>query len=258
MSHSLLAFNINEIKVKPGQVTFNGFEDLKNQAIQLAEEIKNVQVTEENVQTSKKMLAAVNKRIKEISDKRISIKKDMLEPYNEFESQVNEITSIVKDADDLVRKQVKQMEEDERVTKGEKIKEIFNKRVKQYSFNDAFSVVDFITPQHLNKSKTMKSVETEMVEWLEKKDADMIVINSLPNAQEVFTEYLDTKDLTVAMSIVNRNQERMKEAEKVIKPKKSLPDSQYEITVFDVKDLKMIEMFMQQNDIKYKTQKGIK
>lgn len=41
----------------------------------------------------------------------------MLEPYNEFEKQVKEIVSIVKTADEMVRQQVTQMEEEEREDK---------------------------------------------------------------------------------------------------------------------------------------------
>ena len=51
------------------------------QAVIYQNQIKAVEVNEENIKESKKLLAAVNKRLKELEDKRISVKKMMLEPY---------------------------------------------------------------------------------------------------------------------------------------------------------------------------------
>lgn len=258
MTHSLLAFNTNEIKITPGQVTFNGFEDLKHQASVLAEEIKKVEVTDENLQTSKKMLAAVNKRVKEISDKRIAIKKEMLQPYNAFENQVKEITNIVKDADNFVREQVKNLEEQERANKEKAIQDIFTKRIKHYSFNDLFTFDDFIQPKHLNKSTSMKSVETEMVEWLEKKDTDFQFIQGLPNNHEVLMEYKDTKDLAVAINNVKQHEEYRKKLQQVVPKKKAQVEQEFIITLNDEKDLKLVELFMNQNEINYNLQKVAK
>ena len=64
---------------------------VKQQALQLAENLQSVEVNEDNLKQSKKLLAAVNRRKKELDDERIRIKKVMLEPYQEFEEQVKEI-----------------------------------------------------------------------------------------------------------------------------------------------------------------------
>lgn len=251
MSNELLNVNIEKIRVTPGIIQFQEYESLKQQALQLAEQIEQVEVSEENIQHSKKLLAAVNKRIKEMEDKRISIKKEMLEPYNTFEQQVKDVVNIVKNAENIVRTQVRQLEEKEREDKRSNIIEIFEKRVKQYPFDVVFSVGDFLKPQHLNKSVSMKSVETEMVDWLEKKDSDLKVIKTLPNADYVLTEYLDTKDLTIAIQIVNDREERKKQAEKVVKPIKKSVEKVFVFTLKDEKDMKLVELFMQQNKIKF-------
>lgn len=261
MSTDLMSFDTSQIKVRPGDVEFYGFEKLKKEALQLSEQISQVEVTDENLKVSKKMLAAVNNRVKEIESKRISIKKELLEPYSIFESQVKEIVGIVKDADSTVRQQVKDLEERERDEKREKLLEIFQKRISHYQmFHDFYSPDDFIKSQHLNKSTSLKSVETEMVEWLEKKDSDFKVILSLPNGNEVLSEYLDTNDLSVAINIVNDREERKKQLEKVTPVKKSVEDmgQVFIITLSDEKDHKLVEMFMQQNKINYKTEKVAK
>lgn len=255
MTNDLLVIDVNQIIVNPGTIEFHEFDSLKEQALDLAEQIEQVEVTEDNIQFSKKMLAAVNSRIKEMDSRRISIKKEMLEPYDLFEKQVKEIVAIVKDADSLVRDQVRELEEKEREQKRSKIAETFAKRIKQYVFQDVFGFDDFIRPSHLNKSTSFNSIETDMVNWLEKLDADLRVINSLANAEEVLTEYRDTKDLSVALTIVNDRKERKKQVEKLVKPVNKSVKQSFMITISDEKDMKLLEMFMEQNNIKYKLEK---
>src|SRR5688572_7638784 len=129
----------NDILVQAGLVQFNAFEKLKAEAAALADQIKTVEVTDENLKQSKKLLAAVNKRVKLLEDKRIAIKKEVLQSYNLFEDQVKEIVAIVKEADETVRVQVKHLEEQERNEKHEILKELFEKRMIHYTFRDLFS-----------------------------------------------------------------------------------------------------------------------
>jgi Protein of unknown function (DUF1351) len=252
-----LSINISQIVVKPGQVLFNDFETVKNQALTLSEYIAKVEVTEENVQTSKKMLAAVNGRITEMEKRRIAIKKEILEPYDVFEKQVKEIVNIVKEADGTVRTQVKSLEEKEREQKQEIIREIFEKRIKQYNFGELFGFDSFISSKHLNKSTSLNTVEMEMVKWLEKIESDLKVIDTLPNRDKILTEYLDTKDVAVAIRIVNEYEERMKKVAQVKPPVKESKTT-FTVTLFDEKDLLLVEMFMQQHNIKNKIDKVVK
>lgn len=255
MENEVLKIDIQKIQVVPGLIVFNEYETLKQQAMQLAYNIEQVEVNEENVQVSKKMLAAVNKRVKEMEDRRISIKKELLEPYNMFESQVKDIVNIVKNAESIVRDQLREIEENEREQKKAAISEIFEKRIKHYDFNGMFGFDDFIKPQHLNKSVTMKAVESEMVEWLQKKEVDLNVIKSLPDSEHVLAEYLDTKDISIAIQIVN---DRKRVHEVVSEAMNKERETAYVITLSDEKDFKLMEMFMLANDIKYKFEKVVK
>lgn len=253
--NELVSIDLNQIIVTPGVVRFDEYEKLYQEALQLAAQIEQVEVTDDNIQISKKMLAAVNKRIKEMEARRISIKKEMLEPYETFEKQVKEIVSIVKDADNLVRDQVRELEEKERDEKRTALAELFEKRMKQYSFGEMFTFENFLKPTHLNKSTSMKSIETDMVTWLEKIDADLKVIRSLPNSENVLTEYYDTKDLTVAINIVNDRDARKQQVAQMVKPTKNVGSQVFNITLYDEKDLTAVEMFMQLKNIKYSIEK---
>lgn len=259
MNNEVMVIELEQIIVKKGLVEFNQYETLKQQALELAENIEQVEVTEENIQTSKKMLAAVNKHIKEMEDKRISIKKEMLKPYETFEAQVKDIVNIVKRAESTVREQIKQLDENEREEKRALIQSLFDKRIKMYSFGEIFTFDMFLKPKHLNKSTSINVIETELVEWLEKINTDLKVIKAMPNGEEILAEYFDTKCLSTALSIVKEREERKQKAIEATKKtnekvNKSV-EHEYHIIISDERDLTMLEMFMQLKNIKYSIEK---
>jgi hypothetical protein len=249
---------VQQIEVVQGQVVFKTYEEVKASAVKLAEQIKTLEVSEDNVKLSKKLLAEVNKRVKELEDRRIIIKKAMLEPYQTFEEQVKEIVGIVKEADAIVRDQVKQMEEQERIEKEKVLWELWAKRIQQYSFKEFVQFMDFAQPRHLNKSISIDAVEKEMVAFLEKVEGDMQVIYKLPEVDNHINAYLNTFDLGQAMMIVKQEQERKAQIEQARK-KTVQPSGKIaflvSIKVENEKELKLLEMILQENKFEYTTDK---
>ncbi|EPR0471680.1 DUF1351 domain-containing protein [Listeria monocytogenes] len=244
--------NIESPVVTQGSILFPAYKKIKSDSLLLAQQIENIEVTEENVKQSKKLLAAVNKEVKNLESERILIKKEMLEPYNEFEKQVKEIVSIVKTADEMVRQQVTQMEEEEREDKKLVLKRMFEKRIRMYDFKTYFTFDDFLENRHLNKSLSINKIESEMVEWLTKIETELKIIETMPYPDEIIAEYKETKDLAVSAQIVSdrhKAQEVIKEAKNDIKDEQL--HTKITFTLFDEKDVKLVEMFMQQNKIKF-------
>lgn len=248
---------IQQIQVVQGSVVFGAYHELKEQAVALAQQIATVEVTEDNIKMSKKLLAEVNKRVNALEDKRKEIKKTMLEPYQGFEEQVKEIVAIVKDADALVRNQVNEMELMERMEKESKIWDIWDKRINQYSFKDIVPFQDFIKPKHVNKTTSLVAVEKEMVQFLEKVENDMQVLYQMPEVDNHINAYLNTFDLGQAMLIVKQEQERKAKIQLGIK--KSAPSEKIaylvSIKVHNQKELKLLEMILQENQFEYTTDK---
>jgi uncharacterized protein DUF1351 len=255
LSEELMPLEMQQqILVTIGKIDFPDYDSLKQQALELAEHIANVEVGPENVKESKKLVAEVGKRLKELEDKRISIKKLMLEPYSNFETQVKEIVGIVKESEEMVRQQVKQLEEMERFHKQGAIETIWNKRILQYGFDDLFSFVDFLKPQHLNKTVSMDAIEKEMVQFLEKVDADLRAMEHMGNRWEVLDHYKQTKDLAQAISLANAEQERRQQLEK---SKINKPSATHKIAFLvsvrceNEKELKLLEMIFKQNGFEF-------
>lgn len=238
---------ISEIKVTKGIIKFTGFEELKSQALEVAEFVSSIEVSEENVKEAKKLLAKVNKSINALEDRRIAIKKEILEPYNEFESKVKEIVGIVKEADTKVRDKVRELEEIEREEKRKEIEEIWNLRKQQYDF-DFVDFERFLTPQHLNKTTSIKKVEEEMVEFLEKVNKDLETIKVLSNSREVLIEYKDTLDFTEAVMKANDR----KLAEEQMNVLLGEDDEKfYIIRIENEKDFKLAKALLEANKVEF-------
>lgn len=253
-----LAIDFEQIFVVQGSIKFNEYEKVKQQAIALAVQIAEVEVSEDNIKQSKKLLAAVNKRLKELEDKRITIKKVMLEPYQLFEDQVKEITKIVRDADTEVRNQVRYLEEFERLQKEEAIKEIFEKRKNHYALGKMIAFEDFLQPKYLNKTASLTAIENEMVAFFERTDADLKVIETMPAAQDLLSAYLVTFNLTAAIAQVN-DQNKLKAAVEASgalkKPAADKIAYLVSVTVYNQKELKLLEMLLKENDYEFTTDK---
>lgn len=253
-----LTINIGELTVVPGSIIFPQYDLIKSQATNLANHLQQVEVTQENLQRSKQLLAAVNKEVRKLHDERIKIKRTVLEPYDEFETQIKEITAIVKDSDDLIRNQVRELEEQERQAKKEHIHSIFNKRMKQYDFGELMNFDKFIKPTHLNKSTSMTKIETEMVQWLTKVETDLDLIKSMDYSFEIIGEYQRTQDVASSIKSVNDRhkaiQEMERKAETVtsVSPQQSKPKKPIIlIELNDEKDARLVEMFMKQERIEF-------
>jgi hypothetical protein len=246
------------IEVRQGSVTFPFYEDLKSQALELAANMDNVEVNEETIKDSKKLLAAVNKRVKELEDRRIKIKRLMLEPYDLFEKQVKEIVGIVKEADETLRQQVRDLEEIERHAKREAIEDLFDKRKNLYTLGDMLSLDDFLLPKHLNKTQSIEKTEEEMIEFLEMTEKDVKVMQRLGDVQAHLKAYLDCFDLALAMTTVNEAKERQKQIEKsqaIAKNENAVTVKTF--TVYDEKDFLLVEMYMKNNRIKFTVEDGM-
>ena len=260
MNNDLL-LDVQQIIVIQGSVEFNEYENIFHQAQELAEQLEKVEVNEENLKESKKLLAAINKRVKELEEKRISVKKVMLEPYQLFEDQVKNIVAVVKNADNEVRQQIKRLEEIERNEKEEILENIFYKRKKMYSLGDLIEFEDFLLPGHLNKTVSIEAVEKEMINFLEKTEKDYQVILSLDEPEKIVSVYICCFDLGQAINYVQEQRQREEQIKASGAIKKQPTENQIaylvNVQVYNQKELKLLEMLLQENDFEFNTDKVV-
>ena len=240
---------IGTLEFEVGKITFNAYENIKNKALKLSENLKTVEVSEENIKESKKLIAEVNKDVKKLEDYRIKVKKQMLKPYNDFEIQVKEIVKIVKEADEYVRSQIRELEEIERENKKAIVKEMFENKAKHYDFNEIITFDKFFKESMSNKTTSLDKIENELSEWLEQRKMDIEVIKSLKD-DEVLKEYLETFNLALAIENAKVKEEENKKIEEVMK-KTEKSSKKYIFIISEEKDAKLAEMLLKENKINY-------
>ncbi|KIJ86840.1 hypothetical protein SE00_07740 [Staphylococcus saprophyticus] len=241
-----------KVTTTQGEVNFEEYNNLLSEANNLAEHVKQVEVNEENVKEAKKLMASMNNRVKDLENVRKDVKKSMLEPYNQFESQVKTIKQVIDEAVAHVKKQERELTEQEREEKREAIAQLFDKRIQHYDFGKILGFADFIKPQHLNKSTSINKVEDELVEWLEKTKRDLETINKLENKEDIIIEYQNTQDLSMAFEIVDKRNERKRKIEEQQKQTEQPTKTTYHVfTIGDDKEAQIAKLLLEQNNINF-------
>ena len=188
-----------ELKIKeitfPEVIEFN-FDELKQEISNRVEMYRNLVYTEDQVKQAKTDRANLNKFVKALSDERIKVKKQCLQPYEAFEAKVNELSRIVQEPIALIDEQVKGYEEKQKQEKLERIKLIFEK----YNFED-FKFEQIFEEKWLNASVSMKSIEEAICAKGEQIKNDLITLSNLPEFGFEATEvYKRTLDINTALN----------------------------------------------------------
>ena len=240
-----------DVQYQVAKVTFDSFSEYKEKCLLIAEHIRNTEVTEDNLPEVKKELAAARKITDELNSRKVQIKKIILADYTVFEGEVKELKGIIDSAESELRVKVNDLEDKARDQKKADIKAIFDKRIGQYQIGtlipDAFD--RWWHEDLANKSKSMKAVEADMVDWLEGTEKDITTLKGMD--QEILVEYLDIMDLAAAIQIVSARKARRQAVE--AQPDDTVPEEQVAVfRVYGQKDIALAEMLLKDNNIKYR------
>lgn len=252
----------NEVKINQpdvqfavGNVSFVNFEQYKENAQEIAEFINQFELTDSNVKEAKNMLARSRKVVQALDKHRIEIKKAMLSPYDEFAAQITELKKIVDDADAKVRARIKAFENQEREEKKQKIMEVWEKRIVMYDLDEIPDLFDkWLTPQHLNKNMSMKKVEANMTEFLEKVQADIEALNTFEDRTVMIADYLKCFNLPEVFANVRAREEREEQAKRVAEALNEEAEPEEPTAVFVIKgqkDIVAAEALLKANGIEF-------
>lgn len=180
----------------PEIINFN-FEELKKEITAKSALYKNMVYTDETIKEAKADRAALNKFITALEDKRKEVKKQCLEPYNQFEKQIKELVAIIDEPVKLIGTQITDFEDREKEKKKEKIIELFN----NIGFQPFVKLEQIFDSKWLNKSVSLKSIEDELNSVLYQVGHDVSAINALPEFSfEAMEHYKKTLDLYAAIA----------------------------------------------------------
>ena len=93
----------------PGSITWN-FEELKQNVSDKLSVYRNMQYSDDNIADAKKDLATLRKLSQAVNDKKIDIKKECLEPYENIEKQAKELIALIDEPIGVISDQIQEYE----------------------------------------------------------------------------------------------------------------------------------------------------
>lgn len=176
--------------------------------------VSSLVVTEENYKDLKKTRADLNKEFNELENLRKKVKEAVEAPYKKFEGGaykrvVDEYRSAIAELDG----NIKDVEGGLKRKRQEEIVAYFDE-YRQSLGLDA-SIVDLSKSGiKIGLSGSMKSLKEQARGYLDKVNGDLVMIDTLDNADEVLAEYRVSLNVTEAVRIVNERHKRIEEERK--------------------------------------------
>lgn len=169
-----MELKVEEIKAL-APIQFN-YEDIKKWITEKAKEYKSMVYTEETITNAKSDRATLNKVAKALNDEKIRIKKEVLKPFEDFESKCKELQRIITDASNSIDIQVKAFETKEQEEKKKQIEDLFNTYIGD--FKELIIFEQIFNQRWLNKTYTIKKIEDEIKHLIAKTTTDLKVIDA--------------------------------------------------------------------------------
>lgn len=171
-------------------------EEIKQEVAGKVAYYKSLVYTDDQIREAKKDRATLNKFIEALESKRKEIKKQCMEPYEDFEKKMKEITAIVSEPIALIDGQVKEYEEKQRAEKRRAIESKFASA----GFQIFVELEQIFDPKWLNASVSMKKIEEDLNTQRNRIGNDIMTINNLPEFSfEALEHYKKTLDLAGAI-----------------------------------------------------------
>lgn len=193
-------------------IEFN-YDDLQKWITEQVEKYQDLTYTDETIKNAKEDRAALNKFAERIDAARKDVKKRYLEPYNNFEEKVKSLLALIEEPTAAIDTQVKAYEEKKKAEKKTQIEEYFTAVIGDLA---KFLTLEKIFNQKwLNASVTIKNVQTEIDQIIEKVKFDLQTIKDLKSEWELtlIDTYLNTLDIAAALREKTRLEERKRELE---------------------------------------------
>lgn len=212
------------------------YDELKAALLQKLEYYKGLVYTEDQIKEAKADRAKLNALATAIDSKRKGIKKQCLQPYEQFEAQIKDLLAVIKEPVALIDSQIKGYEEEKKQKKLEEVKALFEKL--KDAAGEEFKFVSFeqiFEDKFLNASISLKMVETVINNKFNAIKCNLKTIADLKEysfeATEVYKETLNLNEaLEKAKYMVEiakkKAEEERKEQEKKEEVKEVVPDLQ--------------------------------
>ena len=204
-----------QIKVtqNAGTISFN-FEEIKEQLSAEMAYYKGMLFTEETKKEAKETVAALRKLKKEVSDRRIEIKKAYLQPYDDFEAKVKELDALINEPIAFISEQVAEFERRRVEEKKKLIGEIYAGIMAEHDFAAEYLPLDRIYDSKWeNATATQKAITEAIADRVKRMERDLYTIREMQSEFEDkgLAKYKSTLELSDAIEVMNQYQKQKEE-----------------------------------------------
>lgn len=201
-----------QISRNNGTIDFN-FEDLKDALTAELELYKNLVFTEDTKADAKKTVAELRKLKKQISDKRIEVKKLYMQPYTDFEAKVKELDKLINEPITFISEQIDAFEQKRIKEKRELINDIYLEAVSGREDIAGYAELNRVYDSKWeNASTSKKTIQESITNYLDGVANDIAAIKSMESEYETkaLMRYKETGVLSDALLTI-RQWEKQKE-----------------------------------------------
>ncbi len=205
-----------DLSVLPKVIEFN-HEELKKFLVEKTAAYNSLVVTEDNIKSAKEDKAKLNKFKTAIENERKRIKKQCLQPYEEFERKCKEIVALIDKPIISIDTQIKAFDDEEKERKYKALQQYFDDNAKELL--EIITLEQIINPKWANKGERLLDLTQEIYDKLDKIRQDLKVIGDLKSPYELQMKdiYLKTFDVSKALAEQSRLEEQDKKLAEIKK-----------------------------------------
>lgn len=190
-------------------------ERIMNAVAEITKQYTGLTYTEEQMQDAKKDRATLNAMRKDISDRRIQVKKALMAPYEAFEAEVKEVVAMIDEPIVMIDEQLLAYEEKVKEDKKQELISYFKENIGE--LEDVLTFDMIFNPKWLNKTASLKSCKEEISKEISRTDTDLRAIETMieEKYRAYAKDYYFRKDrnMTSVLSEVCRMKEIDRKAE---------------------------------------------
>lgn len=187
-------------------------EQIANAVAEITKQYKGLTYTEEQMQDAKKDRATLNAMRKDISGRRIQVKKALMAPYEAFEAEVKEVVALIDEPIAMIDEQLLAYEERVKEEKKQELLSYFKENIGE--LEDVLTFDMIFNQKWLNKTASLKSCKEEISSEIARTKTDLSTIETAIDEKYrgYAKDYYFRKDRN--MSLVLNEVGRMKEIDR--------------------------------------------
>lgn len=201
-----MAFELSIQSSGKQEIQFVGYDKTLEDVRRLVAEMEQQEVTEENIQTSKKLIASINKQIKELDKERLAVKREIMTPYDELNEKIQLLKSELNKGVTHINVQIKEITAKEQEERKLQIKTLFKKYQKSYNAPQWLTFDKFIARHSTlitNKATSNKKIREAVVSYFQTFNDDYA---------ELKTQFADKDERSAILIAYSKNGHNMQEA----------------------------------------------